>query len=395
MRIYLDHNATTPVDPEVLEEMLPYLRASFGNPSSIHAYGQEARRGLDLARERVADLIGADPEEIVFTSGGTESINHAIKGVFDAASRPGTQLVISEIEHPAVRTSCSDLKRKGARLTYLSVDKQGEISRAAARDTIGENTRLVSVMLANNEVGTVQPVAEIARIARERGAIVHSDAVQALGKVAFDVNGIQADLISLSSHKIYGPKGVGGLYVRRGTRLNPLLSGGAQESRRRGGTENLPAIVGFGKACALAKERLVADAERIASLREHLEQGLLSCIPDIVIHGRSVHRLPGTSCISFLGVEGETLMMALDIKGIAVSTGAACASVSHDPSHVLTAMGCSTAEGQSAIRFSIGRANTLEEVSQTIEIVADSVARLRGTDEIPPAPFAKGGGQNT
>ncbi len=376
MSIYLDHNATTPLDPEVLDEMLPYFKDAFGNPSSVHRFGQKAKRGLDLAREQVAHLVNAEPEEIVFTSGGTESDNHAIRGAFEANQEKGQHIVTTAIEHQAVLSVCHALELKGAGITYAGVDKHGVCSPKRIIDSIQDNTILVSVMLANNDVGTLQPVKEIAKEAKKRGIIFHSDAVQALGKIPIDVTEIEADLISFSSHKLYGPKGAGALFIRRGTRIAPFMYGGHHEFRRRAGTENVPAIVGFGKACALAKKRYQEDANRIWALRDRLEAGICSQIEDVQVHGHPKNRLPGTLNVSFKGIEGETLLMVLDLKDVGVSTGSACSSDSRDPSHVLAAMGCPPALALSAIRFSIGRGNTEQEIDQVVEILVDRVRHL-------------------
>ncbi len=377
MTIYFDHAATTPVDREVLDEMLPFFCESFGNPSSIHAFGQKARRGLDLARERVADLISADFEEIVFTSGGTESDNHAIQGAFEAHKKRGNHVITTAIEHQAVLSACHALETKGTRVTYLGVDENGLVDPVAACDAMADDTALISVMAANNDVGVIQPVSEIAEAAHKRGIVVHSDAVQAVGKVPLEAAALGADLISFSSHKIHGPKGAGALYIRRGTRIAPLIHGGHHESRRRAGTENVPAIVGFGKACELASKRIKEDAEHIQAIRQRLEEGILSRIKEVQIHAHRVKRLPGTLNASFNTVEGEALLMALDLKGIAVSTGSACSSVSKDPSHVLTAMGCTPSVALNSIRFSLGRGNTEQEVYHAIEILVELVNRLR------------------
>jgi cysteine desulfurase len=375
--VYLDHNATTPVDSEVLEEMLPFLKGTFGNPSSIHAFGQGARRGLDFARERVAGLIGAAPEEIVFTSGGTESDNHAIAGVFDANRSKGQHIITTAIEHQAVLSVCHGLEQKGARVTYVGVDRQGTVSPGEVMDAVADDTVLISVMLANNDVGTIQPVREIAEAAHERGVLVHCDAVQAVGKIPVAVADIEADMISVSSHKLYGPKGAGALFIKKGTRLAPLVLGGHHESRRRAGTENVPAIVGFGKACDLAKGRFVADAERIRVNRDRLQNHITEKIDRVHIHGHPTNRLPGTLNVGFEEVEGETLLIALDLKGIAVSTGSACSSDSRDPSHVLAAMGCHPYLASCSIRFSLGRGTTAQEIDEVGQVLPELIDQLR------------------
>jgi cysteine desulfurase len=377
MSIYLDHNATTPVDPEVLEEMLPYLKGTFGNPSSIHAVGQSARYGLDLARERVAGLIGADPEEIVFTSGGTESDNHAIKGVYEANRSKGQHIITTAIEHQAVLIVCHGLEQKGARVTYIGVDKYGTVSPEDVLNAVSDDTVLISAMLANNDVGTIQPVQEIGRAAHERGVMVHCDAVQAVGKIPIDVADLEADLISMSSHKLYGPKGAGALFIKRGTRLAPFVVGGSHESRRRAGTENVPAIVGFGKACELAKRRFEEDAKRISANRDRLENLIREKIARVHIHGHPTNRLPGTLKVGFEDVEGETLLIALDLKGIAVSTGSACSTDGRQPSHVLAAMGCHPYLAACSIRFSLGRGTTEREIDEVGHVLPTIINQLR------------------
>ncbi len=375
MNIYFDHNATTPVDPEVLEVMLPYLKDVFGNPSSIHQYGQTARRGLDRAREQVADLIGGTPEEIVFTSGGTEADNLAVFGSLGGDSPRG--IVTSAIEHQAVLVPAKAIAARGGGATFVGVSNDGVVDPEEIAAAMTDDVGLVSVMQGNNDVGTLQPVREIAALARERGIPCHTDAVQAVGKVPVDVEALRVDLLSLSSHKLHGPKGVGALYIRRSTRIAPLLLGGHHETRRRAGTENLPAIVGFGKACELARARLDGDGSTIRALRDRLEAGLTARVADAVVNGGATSRLPGTSSIAFPGVEGDALLMALDLNGVAVSTGSACTSESNAPSHVLEAMGLPDVLARGAIRFSLGRDNTEAEVDHVIDVVASLVARLK------------------
>jgi cysteine desulfurase len=377
MGIYFDHNATTPLDPEVLDAMLPFLKETFGNPSSIHQFGQAARRGLDRAREQVATLIGADPEEIVFTSGGTEADNLAVFGTVEASPLDVPHVVTSAVEHQAVYGPVKAIEAKGGRATYLGVSGAGAIAPEEAADAVADDTALITLMLANNDVGALQPIREVAALTRERGVLLHTDAVQAAGKIPVDVEDLGVDLLSLSSHKIYGPKGMGALFVRRGTRVAPLMLGGHQESRRRAGTENLPAVVGFGKACELARARLAADAERIRALRDRLEAGITARVGGAVVIGREGARLPGTSSIAFPGVEGDALLMALDLKGVAVSTGSACTSDSKSPSHVLSAMGVLDGLARGAIRFSLGRGNIAEEVDRVVDLAADMADRLK------------------
>ena len=379
-RIYLDHNATTPVDGAVLDAMLPYLRDEYGNASSVHAAGRAAREAVEAAREQVARFLGAEPREIVFTSGGTEADNHALRGVVELArTQPGAapHIVTTAIEHPAVLNTCQHLEKQGCRVTYLKVDRYARISLDELRGAITDATALVSIMLANNEVGTVQPVADAARIARERGVPVHTDAVQAAGRIALDVNALGVDLLSISGHKLYGPKGIGALYIRRGTRVAPFVIGGHQERRRRGGTENVPAIAGLGKACELASERLPAVVEQELRLRDRLEQGLRARVPYVVVNGHPTLRLPNTLNVGFRFVEGESLLMNLDLEEIAVSTGSACTSGDLEPSHVLMAMGVPVEDAHGTLRFSLGRSTTATQIDRTIEAVARVVERVR------------------
>ena len=376
-RIYLDHNATTRPDPQVVEEMLPCLGDAFGNPSSLHAEGQAARALLERARARVAALIGAEPEEVVFTSGGTEADNQAIASA--AAMGERRELVTSAIEHQAVLKPCRHLESQGFHAEILPVDSDGVVDLDAARKAIGRKTALVSVMLANNDVGTLQPVRELAALAHEAGALLHTDAVQGVGKVGIDVRALGVDLLSLSAHKIYGPKGAGALYVRRGLELPPLLRGGHHEQKRRAGTENLPCIVGLGKACELARERLEARSAKIRTLRDRLERGVLERVPGARRNGHPTARVPNTLNLTFEGVDSEILLMNLDLLGIAASAGSACTAESRAPSHVLLAMGRSPDDALSALRFSLGEANTEADVDFAIAALADLVPRSRPT----------------
>jgi cysteine desulfurase len=373
-RIYLDHNATTPLDPRVLEAMLPYLRESFGNPSSLHWFGQRARAAVEDARGAVASLIGADPAEIVFTASGSESDNMALCG---AAARAGAsrRLVVTAVEHHAVLNTAKAIAEQGGALGIARVGEDGRLDLDDLRAKLGDSATVVSVMLANNETGVVQPVAEAARLARERGALVHCDAVQAGGKATVDVRALDVDLLTLSAHKLYGPKGTGCLYVRRGTKLLPLVRGGAQERNRRAGTENVAGIVGFGVAASLAREGLASDTARIGALRDRLERRLLE-IPGARRNG-GTERIANTANLSFEGIDAEALVIALDLEGIAASTGAACAAGGVEPSHVLKAMGFPPERVQSSLRLSLGRGTTEQEVDRAADVIAAVVGRQR------------------
>jgi cysteine desulfurase len=375
-RVYLDHNATTPTRPEVVSEMAPFFGEVFGNPSSLHNEGRKAKKALERARQRVADLISADPAEVVFTSGGTESDNHAIVGAMEV-SGDRNHVVASGIEHQAVMETCKRLEKSGYEVSWVGVDAQGCVDARKVSEAITDRTALVSVMLANNDVGTTQPVREIARIAKAKGSLMHTDAVQAAGKIPVDVGNLGVDLLSLSSHKMYGPKGAGVLFIARGTRIGPVITGGHQERRRRAGTENLAAIAGFGKACELAAAELNTEPPRLRSLRDRLERGIAERITGAQVNGHPELRLPTTSNVSFDGLEGDTLLMNLDLMGIAVSTGSACSSGTAEPSHVLTAMGLTYHQAHGAIRFSLGRQNTEEDIDYVLERLAEIVERLR------------------
>ena len=390
-RIYLDNSATTPVDPDVLVAMMPYLTEKFGNASSIHFFGQEAKAAVDKARHQVASLINARPNEIVFTSGGTEANNLAIRGLVE--SRVTSQniseglatgkghIITSAIEHSTVKMVCEDLEARGYDVTYLPVYENGIVRIEDIKDAIREDTVLISVMTANNEIGTLQPVSEIGKFVKELRADAkkiwfHTDAVQAAGKMEVDVEEIGCDLLSISAHKIYAPKGTGALYVRRGVRLHPQNIGGHQERERRGGTESVPFIAAFGKACELAKERLAENSERLGKLRDRFEQGVAERIPDMILNGDSENRLPNISNISFRFIEGEGLLINLDMHGIAVSTGSACSSGSLEPSPVIRALGRNDELARGAIRFSFGMQNTEEDVDQVLEILPASIENL-------------------
>ena len=378
-RIYLDHNATTPVAPPVTDAMARALRDVFGNPSSVHAYGQEAKRALDEARSAVARLIGAEPSEIIFTSGGTESDNLAIRGAAESSADSGRRhFVASAIEHEAVLRTLKSLDRTGRSTTTLAgVDERGVVAPERLADALSDETALVSVMHANNEVGTLQPVAELAALARERGALVHTDAVQSVGKVPVDVRSLGVDMLSLSGHKFNGPKGAGALWIRRGTRLHAQMTGGRQERNRRAGTENLPAIVGLGAAARRLLDKPETEEADVAALRDRLEAGILAGVPGTAVNGGPAPRVGNTSNISFDGVEAESLLIALDLEGIAVSTGSACSSGTLEPSHVLRAMGFSPHRTQNSIRFSLGLGNTAADVDRVAAVLPGIVDRLR------------------
>jgi cysteine desulfurase len=374
-RIYLDHNATTPIDPRVLEAMVPVLRDGVGNASSLHWFGQRARAAVDDARGEVASLVGASPSEIVFTGGGTEADNLALRGVVAAAREPRRKVLYSAIEHHAVVHTARALAEEGVPVQAVRVDAEGRLDLADLRAKLDEQTALVAVMFANNETGVLQEIGEVVRLSHEQGALVHCDAVQAAGKVPVDVRAVDVDLLALSAHKIYGPQGVGALYVRRGSRLKPLLRGGSQERNRRAGTENVAGIVGLGRAAALARAHLAEEAPRLAALRDRLELRLLA-IPGARRNGGSP-RVPNTVNVSFERTEAESLLLALDLEGLAVSTGAACAAGAMEPSHVLRAMGLSLERVQGSVRFSLGRANTEADVDRAGDLVAAAVLRQR------------------
>jgi cysteine desulfurase len=374
-RIYLDHNATTPLDPRVLDAMLPVLREGFGNPSSLHWFGQRARAAVDMAREEVASLLGASPGEIVFTGSGTEADNAALRGAAAAAREPRRKILYATIEHHAVMNTAKALAEEGVPVEAVRTSADGRVDLEDLRGRLDDGTALVAVMLANNETGLVQPVAEVVRAARERGALVHCDAVQAAGKIPVDARALDVDTLALSAHKIYGPKGVGALYVKRGTRLKAFVRGGSQERNRRAGTENVAGIVGLGRAATLAREEMATEAPRLSALRDRLEARLLA-IPGTLRNGDGP-RVPNTANVSFSGVEAESLVMALDMAGVAVSTGAACAAGAVEPSHVLRAMGLSLERVQASLRFSLGRGTTEEQVDHAAALVAEAVEKQR------------------
>jgi cysteine desulfurase len=372
--VYLDNNATTPVLPEVYNAMRPYFDERFGNASSIHSYGQATRAAVERARESIAELLGCRASEIVFTSGGTEADNLAIAGLVSA----GDHVITSSIEHHAVLYACKHLAVTGFDVTFLPVDGRGLVDPEDVRRALRSNTKLISIMMANNETGVLQPVEAISKIAAEAGVLFHTDAVQAAGKVAIDVNRIGCHALSLSGHKMHAPQGVGALYVRKGSRVQPLFHGGRHERSRRAGTENVPGIVALGKAAELAKQALErGDSKRMAAMRDRLEQGILTSVEETTVNGSHALRVPNTTNIRFDHIEGESLVIALDLKGLAVSTGAACSSGAIEPSHVLIAMGLSKDQARSSIRFSLGKQTTDQEIDFALTLVPETVARLR------------------
>ena len=376
-RIYLDYAATAPVLPEVLEAMLPFFSESYGNPSGIHGTGREARKAVEQARRQTARVLGAESGEILFTSGGSESDNLAIQGTAAALKEKGNHLITTRIEHPAVRNTCRWLEKQGYQVTWLPVDRFGEVDPEAVREAIRPETILVSVMTANNEIGTVEPVAEIGQICREKGVVFHTDAVQAAGSLPLRANEMKADLISLSAHKFHGPKGVGALYIRKGTRLDALIHGGAQERGLRAGTENTAGIVGLGKAIETAEENRETNVRRIRGLRDLLIREILGRVPEARLNGHPERRLANHCHFSFPGVESEALLLRLDLAGIAASGGSACTSGSLEPSHVLEAIGLEKDRIQGSIRLTLGRETTEEEIRETIRILPEIVADLR------------------
>jgi cysteine desulfurase len=384
VRIYFDYNATTPLLPAVAEAMATATRDLFGNASSVHYFGQQAKAAIDTARSSVASLIGADPTEVVFTGGGTESDNFAIRGAAEALEPAKRRhLIASAIEHEAVLNTLKALARRGWQTTLLPVDQSGILSPGHLREVITKDTALVSVMHANNEIGTIQPIAELAAIAHEHGALMHTDAVQSVGKIPVDVRGLGVDLLSLSAHKFNGPKGVGALWIKRGTRLQTMQTGGKHERGRRAGTENVPGIIGMGVAAALSGGKLQAEAARVGALRDRLEDGILRQVAGTAINGARMSRVPNTTNISFERIEAESLLIALDLEGVAVSTGSACSSGTLEPSHVLKAMGFPPHRTQNSLRFSLGVFSTQEEVDRVIELLPRLVEKLRALTRKP------------
>jgi cysteine desulfurase len=376
-RVYFDNNATTPLAPEVFEVMRPYLLEDYGNASSIHWFGQRAKAGVEKAREQVARLLNARSSEIVFTSGGTESDNAAMLGIVEAARGERKHVVTTAIEHPAVLSTGKALEKRGVSVTYVRVGASGVIDPADVASALRPETVLISVMHANNELGTIQPLEEIGRIARERDIYFHTDAVQSIGKIPVDVEKLGVDLLALSAHKLNGPKGVGALYVRKGTILRPLLHGGHHERDRRPGTENVAGIVGLGAAAEIARAHLAEEHDRVAALRDRLEAGILASVPRVAVNGDRTHRVPTTTNLMFDYIEGEGFVIALDLRGIACSTGSACSSGSLEPSHVLSAIGLKSEQARASIRFSLGRFNTDEEVDIALKILPGVVEQLR------------------
>ncbi|MCJ7670315.1 MAG: cysteine desulfurase NifS [Dehalococcoidia bacterium] len=385
-RIYLDHAATTPTRPEVVKAMLPFFADAFGNPSSIHSYGQEAKGAVEEARTKVAELIGARSEEIIFTSGGTESDNYALKGVAFANEYKGNHIITTSIEHYAVLEVCKFLGRRGFRITYLPVDKYGLVDPDDVRKVITDKTILISAMHASNEVGTIEPISEMGKIAKEAGVYFHTDAVQTVGHIPVNVDELKVDLLSISAHKLYGPKGAGGLYVRKGTKLVPLMHGGEHERRRRAGTENVPGIVGLGKAVELAGQEIGKEAERLAYLRDKLIEGLVERIAHIRLNGHPRKRLPNNVNVSIDFVEGESMLLNLDLEGICASTGSACSSASLESSHVLLALGLSPEQAHGSLRFTFGRENTEADVERVLEVLPGIVAKLRAMSPLLKTP---------
>jgi cysteine desulfurase len=395
-RVYMDHNATTPVDPAVLDAMLPFFSADYGNAASIHSFGQKALAAVESARDSVAALLGARPQEIVFTSGGTESDNHAIFGIVaavsgtrnDVAATGPAHIITTAIEHEAVLNTCQALEKSGVAVTYLPVDSAGLVDPEAVRRALRPETVLITIMHANNELGTIQPLEEIAKIAAAADVYFHTDAVQSVGKIPVGVEQLGVDLLSLSGHKFYAPKGVGALYIRSGTRPRQLLYGGHHQRGFRPGTENVPGIVGLGQAAELARLSLAETASRVEALRNSLERGLLERVPQARVNAAAAPRTPNTANIVFPGLEGEALVIALDMKGLACSTGAACSSGAVEPSHVLTAIGLPPEEARASLRFSLGRHTTEADINFALEVVPAAVAQLR---ELSPT-YRKGAG---
>jgi len=375
--IYFDHAATTPTHPDVLEKMLPYFTELYGNPSSIYKFAQGNKTALDTAREQVTAAINAEEKEIFFTSGGTEADNWAILGIAENYKNKGNHIITTQIEHHAVLHTCEYLEKNGYEVTYLPVDADGIVDLVSLKNAIKENTILISIMYANNEIGTIQPIKEIGKIAKEAGVLFHTDAVQAVGHLAIDVKDLQIDLLSISAHKLYGPKGIGALYVKKGVKLKAFIHGGGQERKRRGGTENVPAIVGFGMAIERAINNMALESKREAELRDYLIAEVLDKVPFSKLNGHPVNRLPNNANISFDFIEGESMLIMLDMQGFCASSGSACTSGSLDPSHVLLAIGLKHESAHGSLRLTLGESNTKEEIDLFVEALIKIVARLR------------------
>jgi cysteine desulfurase len=381
--IYMDHAATTAVDPRVVQAMLPYFTEKYGNASSVHSFGHEAHEALENARKKVADILGADREEVIFTSCGTESDNLAIRGAAFAQQKRGNHIITSPVEHHAVGHTCEQLRQRfGFEVTYVPVDKYGRVDPDVVGRAITDRTVLITIMYANNEVGTIQPIAEIGRLARAKGIPFHTDAVQAGGTLDLNVNNLNVDLVSLSAHKFYGPKGVGILYQRRGTPLLPMQTGGGHERGRRAGTENIPYIVGLAAALELAHQNRESNNARIAGLRDRLIAGVLSSIPDAYLTGHPTDRLPNSASFAFRGIEGEAILLSLDLMGVAASSGSACTSGSTEPSHVLTSMGLPTGICHGSLRLTLGNENTQQDVDYVLSVLPDIVRKLRAMSPV-------------
>ena len=387
-RIYLDYAATTPTHPLVLKAMLPWFTDGFGNPSSIHSFGQEAKGAIEEAREKVARLVGAKSDEIVFTGSGTEADNFAIKGVAYAKEHEGKHIITTAIEHHAVMETCKFLEKRGFKVTYLSVDRDGLVDLGEVKKAIIDETILISMMHANNEIGTIEPIQEIARIAKDREICFHTDAVQTVGHLPVDVDELKVDLVSISAHKFCGPKGVGALYIRKGTKIVPFMHGGEQEHGRRASTQNVPGIVGFGKACQLAQEEMGQEKERLETLRDKLIKGILNRIDHVHLNGHPTQRLPNNVNISLEFVEGESILLNLDLMGIAASTGSACSSSVLEASHVLLALGLPHESAHSSLRLSLGQETTEKDIDYVLEKLPQIVKKLRAM-----SPLYKPGGK--
>lgn len=382
--VYLDHAATTYVKKEVLDEMMPFFTESFGNPSSIYKLGQENRRAVDLAKERIANAIGATPNEIYFTAGGCEADNWVIKGIAFANMNKGNHIITTSIEHPAIINSCKFLSKHGFEVTFLGVDENGQVKLDELENAIKDNTILISVMFANNEIGTIQPIKKIAEIAKKHNVYFHTDAVQAVGSLKIDVKELGVDMLSMSGHKFYGPKGIGALYIKKGTKIDSLIHGGGQEQGKRAGTENVPAIVGMGKAIELAYENFDEKNDKIIELRERLINGVLNNIPHVRLNGHRTERLPGNTNFSFSFIEGESLLLMLNMKGVSGSSGSACSSGSLDPSHVLLAIGLDHGTAHGSLRLTLGAETTEDDIDYVLEILPGIVERLREMSPLKP-----------